>query len=134
MTIKTYYSLVTPAGANEQSGVGSITQIADGNSRRYSELGQFASGLITLDVSAVSGTATPTLTVRLQQQHKNSGKWETIATFPPQTAVTDSTIPLASLRVDLLVESYRLAWAITGTNPSFTFSAGIWVSSEEAVP
>jgi hypothetical protein len=135
MTIKTYYSLVTPAGTNEQTGVGTVTVTATGaTGREYPELGNYTSGLLMLDVTAVSGTATPTLTLSLQVNHRNSDKWETIASFPPQTAVTDSVIPIPSMLVALPGNKYRLSWVVSGTNPSFTFSCGIWAATEEAAP
>lgn len=133
MAIKDVYSLVTPAGTNEQTGVGQITVTASSNSREYPELANFSKGLLWLDVSAVSGT--PSVVVALQHQDPFSGKWQNVTggAFAAQTAVTGGT-PLAPLAVDLVAKNYRLAWTVSGGTPSMTFSCGITVHTEEPVP
>lgn len=132
MTIRAFYPLTTPAGTNEQTGVGQITVTASGNSREYPELASFQRGILFLDVSAVSGT--PTIDVTLQVQDPASGKWQAaVAAFAQQTAITGAT-PLVAKTVELYGLNYRLAWVVGGGTPSVTFSCGIVCGCEEPIP
>lgn len=132
MSIKALWSLTTPAGTNEQAGVGQITVTTTGTSREYPEIAQLNSAIIFLDVSAASGT-TPSLTVSLQQQDPFSLKWQDVVVFAAQTAVTGAT-PLAAQTLELYAVTYRLSWIVSGTTPSFTFSCGVVAGSEEPAP
>jgi len=136
MAVKAEFTLTTPAtGTNEQTGVGQITVSASGNSREFPELASYRTGLVFLDVSAVTGGAAPTIVVSLQHQDPASLKWQNLTggAFPSQAAVTGGT-PLAPLLVDLWAVTYRLAWIVTGTPTGITFSCAIVASSEEAWP
>jgi hypothetical protein len=130
MTIKMQFPLTTLPTANEQSGVSPLTVTAAGNSREYPELGAFSSGTFFLDVTAVSGTATPTLAVFIQGYNPIAEKWHDIITFTPQTAVTATVI--TPVTQDMPYQTYRSRWTVTGTTPSFTFSLGVIVSAVEA--
>lgn len=132
MAIKDYRTLVTTPGTNEQTGVHEVTVTATGTSREYPELGQLTTGIIFLNITAVSGSATPTLTVAFQCEDPVTNKWHDVATFPAQTAVTSGNI--TPLVVDLLALNFRLSWTVSGTTPSFTFSCCIIASTEEAAP
>jgi len=94
-----------------------------------------ASGaLVWINVSAVSGT-TPTLTVRLQWSPDGGTTWVDLDTTNAQTASITATGQFV-LRVfpgiataanaalnSPLPRTWRLAWTIGGTTPSFTFAA-----------
>ncbi|MGL6210811.1 MAG: hypothetical protein ACRC14_13390 [Paracoccaceae bacterium] len=86
-----------------------------------------------INVSAVGGTS-PTLTVRMQVQDPVSLGWADVAaavTAPISTVslttltVSPGVSEAANLRVAQgLPRVYRMAWVITGTTPSITFSIG----------
>jgi hypothetical protein len=70
-----------------------------------------------LQVTAVSGTASPTLTVKIQDSADNA----TFADMVTFTAVVNTT-GSQRLALPTIVRRYvRTIWTITGTNPSFTF-------------
>lgn len=132
MAIKTFYPLTTPAGTNEQTGVGQITVTASGNSREYGHFAAEPRAIFFLDVSAASGT-TPSLTVTVQGFDPGSGKWQTVAAFPAQTASTATVI--APIAVDpLYYQVLRTSWVVSGTTPSFTFTCGAITVAEEPIP
>lgn len=79
-------------------------------------------GIFFLDVSAASGT-TPSLTVSVQVQDTVSGKWQNILAFPAQTAATGGT-PISAITSELYGMAHRVAWTVSGTTPSFTFTLG----------
>jgi hypothetical protein len=122
--------MTTPAGTNEQTGVGQITVTASGVSREYAEFSQLTSGTLFFDVSAASGT-TPSLVLTLQMQNPTTEKWHDVSSFAAQTAATSGVI--APLSVTFQTFKYRLSWAVTGTTPSFTFSAVMVAYAEEPV-
>lgn len=86
-----------------------------------------------VNVSAVSGT-TPTLAVRVQVQDPVSSSWvdlpgaatanitatglTLLTIYPGATVAANSAVSLP------LPRTWRLAWTIGGTTPSFTFSVG----------
>lgn len=93
-----------------------------------------AGALVWINVSAVTGT-TPTLTVRLQWSPDGGTTWVDLDTTNAQTASITATGTFV-LRVypgittaanaalnSPLPRTWRLAWTIGGTTPSFTFSA-----------
>lgn len=131
MAIKQIVSLTTLASANEQSGAAPITVTSSGNSREYRELASFNRALLFLDISAASGT-NPSLTVALQVQDPQSLKWAQAAAFSAQTAAT-STTPITPVALELYGLNYRLAWSVSGTTPSFTFTCNAIVGAEEPV-
>lgn len=86
-----------------------------------------------LNVSAVAGTA-PTLDVRVQVQDPVSATWFDVpgAAFIQRTAISTAllcvspdVVEAANSKVSYPIpRTYRLAWTIGGTTPSFTFSVG----------
>lgn len=89
---------------------------------------------VWVNVTAVSGT-TPTLAVRLQWSPDGGTTWIDVDTTNAQTASITATgtavlrvypgiatAANASLNMPL-PRTWRLAWAVTGTTPSFTFAA-----------
>ena len=70
-------------------------------------------------VTAVSGSASPTLTLTIQHSADNV-TYVPLMTFNAQTSVGDQRI---SIPAGTTVNRYiRGSWAITGTTPSFTFA------------
>src|SRR5690606_33259815 len=70
-----------------------------------------------LQVTAVSGTAGPSLTVAVQ--HSTDGStWADLITFGAKTAAGTSERAAVTGTVNRYV---RVIWTITGTTPSFTF-------------
>lgn len=93
-----------------------------------------ASGVILfVNVSAVSGT-TPTLAVRVQVQDPVSTTWVDVpgavtASITGVSLVTLALYPGVTVAANAAVSyplprTWRLAWTIGGTTPSFTFSVG----------
>ena len=74
---------------------------------------------VMLDVTAVSGT-TPSMTVSVQWSNDGS-TWFTADPADAFTAITAATKVTKSFTIKGLYA--RLNYAITGTTPSFTFSA-----------
>ena len=74
----------------------------------------------SLHVLAVSGTATPTLTVKVQSDNAEGfGSAADKITFTGATAIgAQFAAPVAGAITD---DWWRINWAMTGTNPSFTF-------------
>jgi phage gp36-like protein len=97
---------VTPhaSAARTASGTGSAV---DCGIRSFADL--------TLNITAVSGTATPTLAVTLETSDDGTN-WVTAVSFNSAAAVGVVRKRLANGR-----RYIRAKWTITGTNPSFTF-------------
>lgn len=91
--------------------------------------------MLFLNASVVSGT-TPSLTVKVQVQDPVSAGWVDLpgASYPAVVAVTAtpllliidlSVVAVANVSVNMPIpRTWRLAWTISGTTPSFTFSVG----------
>lgn len=105
---------------NQASGA----QTASGNSAALDASGVTAVE-VDVNITAVSGT-TPSATFVVERQGAD-GVWYVVATSPAITAAgtwTTSIGPGCSVAHEL-TDSIRLRWTITGTTPSFTFSASI---------
>lgn len=74
-----------------------------------------------VNVSALSGT-TPAVVVRVQVQDPVSSLW---VDLPGAASASISTVSTTLFTVTNLARTYRLAWVVTGTTPSLTFSVGI---------
>jgi hypothetical protein len=129
----TSYSLETPvddAGSFEaemqsktawERGVtlhtlGARTSTANGTTVDQSA-GSTAGASALLQVTSVSGTAGPSLTVVVQ--HSTDGStWADLITFGTKTAASTSERAAVTGTVNRYV---RAIWTITGTTPSFTF-------------
>lgn len=87
-------------------------------------------GVFYLDVTAASGT-TPTLDVDIEEFDPTSGKWFVVSSFSQATGVSNERILSPSpanngapYKGGLPGQQYRVAYAIGGTTPSFTFTVG----------
>src|SRR5690348_3724145 len=106
---------------------------ATGNSNPVSQANSVGANIV-INVTAVSGT-TPAVVFKLQGQDPVSGVWYDVAdatlasinatgqyklvVHPAITPVTGTSAKASNL----LPGTFRLAYTITGTTPSFTFSA-----------
>lgn len=111
-------SPLTVAGASAEA---SSAKTASGNSASALTNASGRNAHFIVNVSATSGT-TPTLVVRVQIQDPVSSTWVDL----PGAATASITGNGATLlSVNNLPRTYRLAWVIGGTTPSFTFSVGM---------
>ena len=96
-----------PLGAVTATGSGSACDVS-----------QYTQALVTLDVTAVSGT-TPTMTVKIQTSDDGGTTWYDLpnASFTQATGATTQAIQITNFG-DML----RAAYTVGGTTPSFTFS------------
>jgi hypothetical protein len=95
-----------PSAARTTSGNSGLVAVDNGD--------QLA---VLLNVTAVSGT-TPSMTVSVQWSHDGTTVVDA-ETPDSMTAVTATGGKVKTFQVKGLY--YRVAWAITGTTPSFTF-------------
>lgn len=107
----------------------SATVIASGNTATASNLPTNTRGAIfNFNVSAATGQ-TPTLALSLQWQDPATLAWLTLVTLTTITAtgnIQAVVYPGASdAAYSVLPGTYRWAWAVGGSNPSFTFSIGV---------
>lgn len=101
--------------ANQQTIVASAARATNGNSSAVT--GWARQGAVAkLDVTAASGT-TPSLTVTVQDSPDGT-TWTTRDTFAAKTTTGTETRTIPP-GLDVF---QRVAWVITGTTPSFTFS------------
>ena len=78
-----------------------------------------------LHVLSVSGTGSPTLTVRVQSDDAGAfSSATTVATFTAATGLTNQFTRIAGPITD---DWFRADWTISGTNPSFLFVVTIGV-------
>ena len=121
MTVHVLLPLNTLPTENEQAVTTPKVAAATGTSREYREFVGFSKASFFLHVTAASGVV-PTLDVVVQYRNEqNPTIWHTLVTFPQQTAATGGT-PITPIAADILAETYRAVWTITGTTPSFSFT------------
>jgi len=77
---------------------------------------------VLVDVTAVSGVG-PSMTVSVEWS-SDGVNFATADTADSMTAITTASKKVKTF--DARAEFFRLAWAITGTTPSFTFSASVY--------
>jgi hypothetical protein len=77
-----------------------------------------------LHVLSVSGTGSPTLTVRVQSDTVGFPSATTVGTFTAATGLTNQFMRIAGPITDTY---FRADWTISGTNPSFLFVVTIGV-------
>ncbi len=82
------------------------------------DVGDYIEGLLLINITAASGT-TPSMTLKVQAYDDANAVWYDLPdSIAAQTAVGKVLVRLANFG-----EQIRLDYAITGTTPSFTFSA-----------
>jgi hypothetical protein len=102
----------------------SFTKAANGNSNKYA-IGMSGFMRFVMNISALSGTNTPALTATLQGSNDVLAEAEVPANWNTVTSLSFTVTGTKSIVFAIEYKYYRLAWTITGTNPSFTFTAGI---------
>jgi hypothetical protein len=110
---------------NETTFVVSAAYTANISTVAPVDIGAYASGVIVLNVTAVSGTS-PSMTVNFQTCSSTPGS----STAPANAACTNHTASSAItatgvyiIKVDHFARWNTVAATITGTSPSFTFTA-----------
>lgn len=93
------------SGAETVTGIGTAVDLAD---RSLVQL--------TVNVTAITGTATPTIAVTFEHSIAQND-WILIGTLPAITVASTKTITLTGT-----YRYVRAKWAITGTGPSVTFA------------
>jgi hypothetical protein len=81
------------------------------------DLGAYAAGVIHIDVTTITGTGTPTLTVKFQSCADSSTTYCSDHTSSSAITATGNTI----LKVNNFGRYVRVTYTIAGTTPSFTF-------------
>jgi hypothetical protein len=75
-----------------------------------------------LHITEISGTDTPSATVKIQHSADNS-TWADLVTFDAATAKTSQRVKIAE---GVTINKYtRAQWTITGTNPSFDLTVAM---------
>lgn len=100
----------------EDASLASAVRTATGQSTAI-EAGSGHTVRAFLDVTAVSGTA-PSMTLSLETSHDGSTGWRNVGSFAAKTAVSTERKAFSGLD-----KFHRWSWTISGTTPSFTFSA-----------
>ena len=121
---------VTPAGVTVQS---STTQTISGQTATITNTNA-SGGIFFFNITASSGSS-QTIQFKLQALDPVSGNWFDIlnATSPSLTTIQQASVTVYPGIVGIgnstvpttLPRSYRVAWTIGGTTPSFTFSVGL---------
>jgi len=97
---------------------GAITATSTGTIMQLGAITAAQTGVFQLQVTAISGTSTPTITVIVQSAALvGFGSPTTRASFTARTTVGSQTISLAGPVTDAF---WRVSYTVTGTNPSLT--------------
>ena len=102
------------------------TAVTTSGSTNPLQINAFGALAVDVAVSAVSGTS-PSIALFLERQGAD-GNWYAIWAPTALTAVgTASTSVGPGLATpEVLTNTLRLRWEVTGTSPNFTVSASIW--------
>lgn len=101
-------------GLQARTATGNGTQIWDNGASSTN------GGSAVLHVQTVSGTSTPTLTVKVQGSPDGVGTWADLGTFTAVTAKGSQYVTWTGATQRYL----RAIWTISGSSPSFTFFVG----------
>ncbi len=103
---------IVPSAARTASGNSGLVACGDGGNALC----------VGVHVTAASGTS-PSMALTITWSHDgvNFAAGETVTSFAAITAAKQTT-----LRTTPQAPFYRLEWVLTGTTPSFTFSANAW--------
>lgn len=102
-------------GPNEWVVHSSAAETTSANGTIEPSIEDFSKLTLHANVTAVSGTS-PSMTIYLQG--KVAGTWHDLGSLPAITAVkTDSKF------FEVTNNDFRIRWDISGTTPSFTFTA-----------
>lgn len=108
-------------GVNLATGI-TVTTIGAANSQEFYEFATADKFAVYLEVSALTGTGSPSLTVKLQERNPGTGNWADLAgaAFTAQTATT--TAPIRITVDPNFSGCLRAVWTTAGSTISVTFS------------
>jgi hypothetical protein len=115
-------------GNIEGTALASAARTASGNSDDITvRVGSRAA--FFLDVTAASGTLSPTLDATVKVKDPASEKYFTVATFAQKTAAgTEAIFVGGGSDAEFLTRTFRVEYVLGGTDPNFTFSVGYAIS------
>ena len=120
------YRDATSGFLNETTFVPSAAYTASASNITPVDLGAYASGLMVINVTAVSGT-TPSLTVNFQTCYSAPGSGTAPAAANCVTHTASAAITATGVYLIKPLANFarwnNVSYTITGTTPSFTFSA-----------
>lgn len=99
-----------------QMVLSSASRDSNGQSNGFNWAG-FIEGRFLIDVTAISGSDTPTLTLTPQFSEDNVDFYDTNESATEITATGKTSIPITNFG-----RYVRLDYALSGTSPNFTFS------------
>jgi hypothetical protein len=114
--------------ANGNTVAGAVANQVNGVTTGIINIQQAGNGLLIVNVSAVSGTSTPTLAVFFDVQD-SFGNWVTVsnATSIGGTAITGTGVVSGNISAtSVAAYNGRIRWTVSGTNPSFTTSLDLF--------
>ena len=118
--------LVLTAAGNTVTGT--TTNQVNGDKTGVINVQQAANGLLIINVSAVSGSSTPTLAVVFQVEDY-FGNWVTVsnATSIGGSTITGTGVVSGNMTAtSISAYNARISWTVSGTTPSFTVSFDVF--------
>lgn len=97
------------------------TVTANGTSATY-DVSRFAEGVVVVNVTAVSGTS-PSMDLFIDTYDPINNVWAPITKLTGSPNSPISTVNSYAYPINNYGRTIRLRWQLSGTNPSFTFSA-----------
>ena len=147
--IKTFIALF-PVWPGSATGTAVLNVTASGNTGEIYEFASYDQAIITVEVSAVTGT-TPTLDIYIDELNPATRNWTQIDKFKQITAVTStpvrrllngSSVPItypasgdgsvSDGTTNPFGECLRVRWVVGGTTPNFTFTCSAMLISPPA--
>jgi hypothetical protein len=137
--IKTFMQIF-PQWPGSATATTTLNVTANGNTIEYYEFASYERAILTVEVSAVTGT-TPTLDLYIEERNAGTGNWTQIDKFKQLTTTTSSPVRRV-LNASAVPASYpasgdgsagdattspfgeclRLRWVVGGSSPNFTFT------------
>ena len=114
--------------ANGNTVTGTVTNQVNSVTTGIINVQQAGNGLLIINVSAISGTSTPTLAVFFDVQDAY-GNWVLVsnATSIGGTAITATGTVTGNLSATSIAAfNGRIRWTVSGTTPSFTASFNLF--------
>lgn len=106
---------------NSMDGFVTKTSSGDGTARLLGAVSATQYIYCFLHVTAIAGTNTPTLTIKLQSSANGVDGWTDRITMTAKTAIGAEVKSLVGAQAHTY---WRITWTISGTNPSFNYIAG----------
>jgi hypothetical protein len=106
--------------------VASAARTTSGNSGAIGLVDAGGQLALLVNVTAASGT-TPSMTLTVQWSHDGTNFADNDTAADTFTAITTTKTTVKTFPIK--APFYRVAWAITGTTPSFTFTVSSYLAS-----